>query len=343
MPEPTTAAPAASDAPIEQGTVTVRVEDLHVRYRVYEDVRRSLRSMFVTAGRGRRHREIHAVKGVSFSAYAGEAIGVIGSNGSGKSTLMRAVAGLLPVTQGTVYARFTPMLLGVGAVLHKGLSGRRNIMLGGLALGLTKEQVKAREKEIIEFSGIGHAIDLPMKTYSSGMSARLQFSISAAVEPEILIIDEALSVGDREFKQRSQERIRQLRSHAGTVFIVSHGLRSIQKNCTRVLWIEQGELRADGDPKEVTEMYHEYQMNQAPPSKADERKRQRKRKRRKRRQERRQERRQARRDARRQARRDARRQARRELAIQGGPPPGGADSVPPVAENTAPRPAARVD
>ncbi len=183
MPDPTYLAPPAVDADVDEGTVTIRVENLHVRYRVYEDVHRTLRSMFVTRGRGRMHREVHAIRGVSFTARAGEAIGVIGSNGSGKSTLMRAIAGLLPVTEGTVYARFTPMLLGVGAVLNKSLSGRRNILLGGLALGLTREQVEEREEEIIDFAGIRDAIDLPMKTYSSGMGARLQFAISAAVEP----------------------------------------------------------------------------------------------------------------------------------------------------------------
>lgn len=313
MPDPTYLAPPAAETEVAEGIVTIRVEDLHVRYRVYEDVNRSLRSMFATGGRGRRHREIHAIKGISFTAHAGEAIGVIGSNGSGKSTLMRAVAGLLPVNQGTVYARYTPMLLGVGAVLNKGLSGRRNIMLGGLALGLTKEQVLEREEEIIEFSGIGDAIDLPMKTYSSGMGARLQFSISAAVEPEILIIDEALSVGDRNFKERSQERILELRQEAGTVFIVSHGMRSIQKNCTRVLWIENGTLMADGDPYEVTEQYEAYEKGIYDPLDPDRpRKRGKGKKKRRRR----------RRRLRRQARRAAREEVSPAETVAGLDPPG---------------------
>ncbi|MPZ73401.1 MAG: ATP-binding cassette domain-containing protein [Nitriliruptorales bacterium] len=212
--------------------------------------------MLATFGRGRRPRHVHALKGVSFTAYAGEAIGVIGSNGSGKSTLMRAIAGLLPISEGVVSARSTPMLLGVGAVLNRGLSGRRNIMLGGLALGLTRDGVLAREKEIIEFAGIKDAIDRPMATYSSGMKARLQFAISAAVQPEILIIDEALSVGDKSFRKKSEQRVRQLREAAGTVFIVSHGMKSIRNTCTRVLWIEDGVLMADGDPDDVIARYN---------------------------------------------------------------------------------------
>jgi teichoic acid transport system ATP-binding protein len=255
--EPTVAGPAQAGT-VELGHVTIRAESVHVRYRVYADINQSVRSWLATmAGRRkRRYREVHAVNDISFEAHAGEVIGVIGPNGSGKSTLMRAISGLLPVNEGAVYASATPMLLGVGAVLNKSLSGRRNIMIGGLALGLTKEQVLEREKEIIEFADIGEAIDLPMKTYSSGMSARLQFSISAAVRPEILIIDEALSVGDRDFRKRSRQRIEELRESAGTVFLVSHSMQSIRKSCSRVLWLERGELRMEGPPDEVIPEYN---------------------------------------------------------------------------------------
>jgi teichoic acid transport system ATP-binding protein len=236
--------------------VMIRAEHIHVRYRVYEDVKQTLRSLVASAGRRRRFREIEAVTDVSFQAHAGEVIGVIGANGSGKTTLMQAVAGLLPVNEGAVYARAMPMMLGVGAVLNKTLSGRRNILLGGLALGLTKQQVLEREKEIIDFAGIGHAIDRPMKTYSSGMAARLQFAISAAVKPEILIIDEALAVGDRDFKAKSRKRIEELRQTAGTVFIVSHAMQEIRQSCTRVLWLSDGRLQKDGSPDEVIAAYN---------------------------------------------------------------------------------------
>jgi teichoic acid transport system ATP-binding protein len=248
-------APPVSQIGVRKGVVMIRAEDVHVRYRVYQDVNQSLRAFIATGGRGRRFVSTHAIRGITFDAHAGESIGVIGANGSGKTTLMRAISGLLPVNEGAVYARATPMLLGVGAVLNKSLSGRRNILLGGLALGLTKEEVLEREAEVIEFAGIGDAIDLPMKTYSSGMSARLQFAISAAVKPEILIIDEALSVGDKDFKARSQQKIAELHESAGVVFLVSHGMGSIRRNCNRVLWLHQGKLMMDGDPEEVIEAY----------------------------------------------------------------------------------------
>lgn len=240
---------------VSEGLVMIKAENVHVRYRVYMDVRRTLKSIIAHAGRGRAYREIKAIRGVSFEARAGEAIGIIGANGSGKSTLMRAVAGLLPVNEGAVYARATPMLLGVGAVLNKTLSGRKNILLGGLALGLTKAEVMEREDEIIDFAGIGDAIDLPMKTYSSGMSARLQFAISAAVRPEILIIDEALSVGDKDFREKSNKKIAELRDAAGTVFLVTHSMNSVRQTCNRCMWLHQGKVMEDGDPEEVIDAY----------------------------------------------------------------------------------------
>lgn len=248
-------APATGNIRQPIGTPTVVVEDVHVKYRVYSDKRRTLRDRALKAWKPRRYREVHALKGVSFTAHAGEAIGVIGPNGSGKSTLMRVIAGLQPIADGAVYARATPMLLGVGAVLNKQLSGRRNIMLGGLALGMSKADVLAREAEIIEFAGIGQAIDLPMRTYSSGMSARLQFSISAAVEPEILIVDEALAVGDQAFRRKSNKRIRELRDAAGTVFLVSHSMATLLQTCTRMIWLEDGVIKADGDPREIVREY----------------------------------------------------------------------------------------
>ena len=255
MADTTYVAPATGVGGITEGMETIRAENVHVRYRVYTDVKQTLRSLVASAGRRRRFREVHAITDVSFTGYAGEVIGVIGANGSGKTTLMRAIAGLLPVNEGAVYARATPMLLGVGAVLNKALSGRRNIMLGGLALGMSKQQILEREKEIIKFAGIGEAIDWPMKTYSSGMSARLQFAVSAAVRPEILIIDEALAVGDRDFKKKSRKRMEELRQTAGTVFLVSHSMQDIRKSCTRALWLHEGRLMKDGPPEEVIAAY----------------------------------------------------------------------------------------
>ncbi len=234
--------------------VTVVVDDVHVTYRVFEDKRPHVRDAF-TGHAYRRYREIHAVRGVSFEARAGEAIGIIGRNGSGKSTLLKAMAGLLPVDRGRILAHSEPSLLGVGAVLKPELSGRRNIILGTLALGLAKREASEQVDDITEFAGLEDFIDLPMRTYSSGMKARLHFAIATAVTPEILMIDEALAVGDEVFKRRSDERIRELQDAAGTIFVVSHGLDGVVDTCTRALWMEAGTVVAEGDPAGVVARY----------------------------------------------------------------------------------------
>ncbi|MEU1460986.1 ABC transporter ATP-binding protein [Streptomyces sp. NPDC005727] len=206
-------------------------------------------------------RKVHAVKQVSFVAYKGEAIGLIGTNGSGKSTLLKAVAGLLPVENGHIYTDGQPSLLGVNAALMNDLTGERNVHLGGLAMGMSREEVKQRYQEIVEFSGInekGDFITLPMRTYSSGMAARLRFSIAAAKDHDVLLIDEALATGDRSFQKRSEARIRELRKHAGTVFLVSHNNKSIRDTCERVLWLERGELRMDGATEDVLKEYEAF-------------------------------------------------------------------------------------
>ncbi|MCB5169419.1 ABC transporter ATP-binding protein [Streptomyces bambusae] len=203
-------------------------------------------------------REVHAVRGVSFTAYRGEAIGLIGSNGSGKSTLLKAIAGLLPAAGGRVYTDGQPSLLGVNAALMNDLTGERNVLLGGLAMGMSRREVQERYEEIVEFSGInekGDFIGLPMRTYSSGMAARLRFSIAAAKRHDVLMIDEALATGDARFQRRSQRRIAELRASAGTVFLVSHTLATIRETCTRTLWLESGTLRMDGPTAEVCDAY----------------------------------------------------------------------------------------
>ncbi|MGW0082501.1 ABC transporter ATP-binding protein [Streptomyces sp. NPDC003393] len=206
-------------------------------------------------------RRVHAVRKVSFVAYKGEAIGLIGTNGSGKSTLLKAVAGLLPVESGRIYTDGQPSLLGVNAALMNDLTGERNVHLGGLAMGMPREQIRERYQEIVDFSGIndkGDFITLPMRTYSSGMAARLRFSIAAAKDHDVLLIDEALATGDRAFQKRSEQRIRELRKHAGTVFLVSHNNNSIRDTCERVLWLERGVLRMDGPTEQVLAAYEAF-------------------------------------------------------------------------------------
>ncbi|MCX2184828.1 ABC transporter ATP-binding protein [Streptomyces sp. SKN60] len=206
-------------------------------------------------------RSVHAVKGVSFAAYRGEAIGLIGSNGSGKSTLLKAVAGLLPTSEGRIYTQGRPALLGVNAALMGDLTGERNVILGGLAMGMSRQEITARYADIVDFSGIndkGDFVSLPMRTYSSGMGARLRFSIAAARGHDVLLIDEALATGDAAFRRRSQKRIDELRAEAGTVFLVSHSNSTITETCDRALWLEAGELRMDGPADEVVAAYEHF-------------------------------------------------------------------------------------
>ena len=202
-------------------------------------------------------RRVHAVKKVSFVVEHGEAVGIIGRNGSGKSTLLRAIAGLIPPTAGRVWASGRPSLLGVNAVLLTGLTGSKNVMIGALALGLTPRQVRERYADIVDFSGIGDFIDLPMSAYSSGMGARLRFAISTAAAPDILMIDEALATGDADFQARSRERIAEIRQEASTVFLVSHSNAAIRESCDRVLWMDQGRLVMDGPTEDVVSAYEQ--------------------------------------------------------------------------------------
>ena len=200
---------------------------------------------------------VKAVQGVSLVAHHGESIGLIGHNGSGKSTLMRAMAGLVPLSGGAVYTDGTASLLGVGGALLKDLSGERNIRLGCLALGLTPEQVDETFDSVVEFAGIGEFLHLPMRAYSSGMAARLRFAISTAARPDILLIDEALATGDARFRQKSRDRIQEIRDSAGTVVLVSHSMGQIRQSCTRGLWMHRGRLRLDGPIDEVVDAYEE--------------------------------------------------------------------------------------
>jgi teichoic acid transport system ATP-binding protein len=245
---------------------TVVVDGVHIVYRVHGAGRE--RDGGSAGGRralsGRRAvgsvREVHAVRGVSFAAYRGEAIGLIGSNGSGKSTLLRAIAGLLPTDRGAVYTSGQPSLLGVNAALIGDLTGEKNVILGVLAMGMSKAQARQRYQGIVDFSGInakGDFISLPMRTYSSGMSARLRFSIAAAKDHDVLLVDEALATGDRAFQRQSEQRIRELRERAGTIFLVSHNHKSIRDVCDRVLWLENGRIRMDGPTEAVLAAYEE--------------------------------------------------------------------------------------
>ena len=235
--------------------ITVRVEDAHVYYRVYEDPSAGFKELFSRGRMRRKHQTIRALRGVSLDLHEFETLGVIGANGSGKSTLLSAMTGLLPLRSGSIRGRSRPSLLGVSSALRSALSGRRNILIGGLALGFTREEIEGRMGEIIDFAGLRDAIDRPMRTYSSGMRARLNFAIATARIPEILLIDEALAVGDEEFRARSAQRINEVREAAGSVVLVSHNMPEVELSCDRVVWLDDGLVRAEGDPGEVVEAY----------------------------------------------------------------------------------------
>ena len=230
---------------------TVVVDGLHVVYRVYAGGQRgtAATALFRIIGRKTRPaiREVHAIRGMSFVAHRGDAIGIIGRNGSGKSTLLRAIAGLLPPERGAVYTTCEASLLGVNAALLEDLTGERNVVLGCLAMGMTKKEIKTKYAEIVDFSGVGEFINLPMKTYSSGMGSRLRFAIAAAKSHEVLLIDEALATGDAEFRVKSHARIDELRTQAGTVFLVAHDLEEVEDTCNRVIWLERGKIVKQGE------------------------------------------------------------------------------------------------
>jgi teichoic acid transport system ATP-binding protein len=282
---PTTQRPMSQDDDPRTGTTaelgppTIVVDDLHVTYRVLATGKRHQgqprRSLLKRRIPTRGMREINAVTGVSFVAHEGEAIGLIGTNGSGKSTLLRAIAGLLPATRGRVWADGHPTLLGVNAALINELSGERNIVLGGLALGMSPQEVRAKYDDVADFAGIGDFLELPMLTYSSGMAARLRFAIASSVQHRILLIDEALATGDAVFRGRSEQRIRELREEAGTVFLVSHSLDTVVNTCDRAMWLDRGVLRMDGDAGPVIEAYREASAEAAAQAAADRRRRRR--------------------------------------------------------------------
>jgi teichoic acid transport system ATP-binding protein len=206
---------------------------------------------------------VRALAGVSFVSRAGESIGIIGLNGSGKSTLLRIIAGLEKPMRGEAFASSPPVLLGVNAALLPELSGTRNVRIGCLAMGMTPAAIDEAYAGIVELADIGKAIHLPIKTYSSGMGARLRFAIAVATNPHILLIDEALATGDAAFRDRSEARMKQLLDGAGTVFLVTHAGKTVEELCTRAIWLHRGRLVLDGPAYEVAQRYRKWSWSLA--------------------------------------------------------------------------------
>jgi len=231
-----------------------------VTYRTSLEAAPTFKSTVLRLGRRERVvREVEALKGVSFEVPEGQVLGVVGANGAGKSTLMRTVAGILPPNSGRVevHGRVSTLLaLGVG--FNRKMTGRQNVVLGGLAAGLTRDQLAAKYEEIVAFAELEDFMDMPMRTYSSGMYGRLAFAVAVTMEPEILLIDEALSVGDARFRKKSFRKMRELCGENRTILLVSHALGSIKELCDQAIWIHKGELRMWDDPEAVVDAYTEF-------------------------------------------------------------------------------------
>jgi len=234
----------------------VAVEELWIRYRAQVESDVKLKDRLLGGKKVARYREIEAVRGVSFEVPAGSVYGVIGHNGAGKSTLFRTIAGILAPSEGRVVVngRVTPLLsLGVG--FNSELTGRENILLGGLATGLHPDEIMDHYDEVVAFAELGDALGYPMKTYSSGMFARLGFAVASHLDPDILLIGEALSAGDARFKKRCSDKLVDLCGHDCTVMIISHGLQLVSMLAERCVWLEHGQVRKEGPAEDVVDAY----------------------------------------------------------------------------------------
>jgi ABC-type polysaccharide/polyol phosphate transport system ATPase subunit len=236
----------------------IRVEDVSVTYRTSLERAPTLKGTLVRLGRRERVvREVEAVRDVSFAVPHGQVLGVVGANGAGKSTLLRTIAGILPPTRGrvTVHGQVSTLLaLGVG--FNADLTGAENVLLGGLAAGLSRAEVRERYQEIADFADLEDSfIDMPMRTYSAGMYGRLAFAVAVHMEPDILLVDEALSAGDARFKHRAFAKMQELMGQARTIFLVSHALGSVVDLCNDAIWLQEGEIIARGKPQEIVDAY----------------------------------------------------------------------------------------
>lgn len=235
----------------------IEVSDVSMCFRMNNDRILSLKEFVTTALRGKlRYSEFLALDHVSFEVKKGETLGLIGRNGAGKSTMLKIIAGILKPTQGEVICRgnVVPMLeLGSGFDID--LNGRENIFLNGAILGYSQEFLKEKYNDIVEFSELGDFIEMPIRNYSSGMLARLAFSVAAVVNPEILIVDEILSVGDAAFQEKSHKRMIELMGGGTTVLFVSHSLKEIREMCGKVVWLDHGRIKMFGNAKQVCDAY----------------------------------------------------------------------------------------
>lgn len=235
----------------------IRANDISMRYLMTYDRIQSIKEYIVQMLRGKiKYEEFWALKNVSFEVERGEVVGIIGHNGAGKSTLLKVISGILKPTGGEleVHGNVVPMLE-LGSGFDHDLTGRENIFLNGSILGYSEKYLKEKYDQIVEFSELGKFIDVPIRNYSSGMLMRLAFSIATVVQPEILIVDEILAVGDAAFQEKSKTRMLELMGGGTTVLFVSHSLEQIREMCDRVIWLEHGQIKAIGATKEICDAY----------------------------------------------------------------------------------------
>jgi ABC-2 type transport system ATP-binding protein/lipopolysaccharide transport system ATP-binding protein len=251
----------ASMSEIKEIEPVVEMEDVSVLYRVPRERVSGIKEYTIRwLQRKLQYVEFWALHGVTFHVNRGEVFGVIGRNGSGKSTMLKVMARVLRPSRGRIVTRGkVAPLLELGAGFHPELTGRENIYLNSALLGFTRKEAQNLEEEIIDFSGVVEFIDAPLRTYSTGMIARLGFAVATSKRPEILLVDEVLSVGDGPFQEKCLERIRSFRTQGTTIIIVSHGMGTIQSVCQRALWLDHGQIRAQGDAKDVVEQYTHFE------------------------------------------------------------------------------------
>ena len=252
---------------MSKNSYSIEFDNVVQRFRVIKERPDTLREVFAKVRQHRSsYRDFEALKHVSFRVAEGEMLGIIGRNGSGKSTILKVAAGVYTPTSGRVRIRGTVApLIELGAGFHQELTGRENILINGLLLGLSKQEIKERENRIIDFAELGDFIDSPIKQYSSGMYMRLAFSVATEVDPDVLIIDEILGVGDAGFQQKSFERIQNFRNSGKTILFVSHNLAAIQQHCDRVMLLDHGEVLEEGLPDRVIARYGELFAHAAVP------------------------------------------------------------------------------
>jgi ABC-type polysaccharide/polyol phosphate transport system ATPase subunit len=244
----------------EQHAAAIKVQDVSVTYRTSIERAPTLKGTITRLGRRERVvREVQALQDVSFEVRQGEVLGVVGANGAGKSTLLRTLAGILPPTSGRIEVNGqVSTLLALGVGFNRKMTGRQNVVLGGLAAGLTREQLREKYDEIVAFAELEDFMDMPMRTYSSGMYGRLAFAVAVAMDPDILMIDEALSVGDARFRRKSFRKMRELCEQARTIVLVTHALQSVKDLCDSAIWMHKGQLQMWDGSDAVIDAYTKF-------------------------------------------------------------------------------------